>query len=267
MTEVLRDVSEPGGSRSLLDAARARRRPGAGNAPAEFHLGPLGSGSDYVAFIDHAGVASVNLGFEALNGGVYHSIYDTMGWFERFSDGDLSHGRTLTQVMTTSILRLADAPVLPVEFDALTRTIHGYIDDIQKEAQKHSGNVNFMGVQTQLSRLETASRAYNEQLSASLKQTPVPEKLVKANEVLAHAERALLLDSGLPGRDWYRHQLYAPGLYTGYDAKTIPGVREAAEAQRWAEANQQARRLAQVLRALASQVEEATSALKQALEP
>src|SRR5690348_8652314 len=101
MTEVLRDVSEPGGSRSLLEAARAQRGPGAENAPPEFRLGALGSGSDYVAFVDHAGVASMNLGFEAASAGVYHSIYDTVNWFEHFSDTDFSYGKSLSQVLLT----------------------------------------------------------------------------------------------------------------------------------------------------------------------
>ncbi len=89
------------------------------------------------------------------------------------------------------------------------------------------------------------------------------EKLAKVNEIIARAERALLLPDGLPGRPWYRHQLYAPGLYTGYGVKTLPGVREAVEAQRWEEANQQARRAAQAVRAMADRVEEAVRAIKE----
>ena len=85
-----------------------------------------------------------------------------------------------------------------------------------------------------------------------------PEKLIRVNEALEHAERTLLLSDGLPHREWYRHQIYAPGLYTGYGVKTIPGVREAVDAKRWEEANQQAKRVAQALRAMCAQVEEAT---------
>jgi N-acetylated-alpha-linked acidic dipeptidase len=86
------------------------------------------------------------------------------------------------------------------------------------------------------------------------------------NESLEHAERTLLFPDGLPHRDWYRHQIYAPGLYTGYGVKTLPGIREAVDAKRWDEANQQARRVAQALRAMSAQVEEATRLLKQAGE-
>ncbi len=281
LTEVLRDINEPAGPRTLLEASKLnasrldatrtlRARGGQETGPPEFHLAPLGSGSDYVAFLDHAGVASMNLGFAAGDAGVYHSIYDTLAWFDRFSDGDLAYGKVLSQVMTTSILRLADAPVLPFEFGALERTVRGYAEDIQKQAlqiqaqQKRPGSLDLRGVQFQLTRLDAASKAYEEQLAQAMKRTPpLPlDRLAKANQALQKAEGALLSAGGLPGREWYQHQLYAPGLYTGYDAKTLPGVREAVEAQHWEEANQQAGRVAQALRALTARVEEATMLLK-----
>ncbi len=267
LAEVLRDVSDPAGPRSLLDASLAAsraRRPKAAENPSEFHLAPLGSGSDYVPFLDHAGVASLNLGFAGGDAGVYHSIYDTLAWFDRFSDGDLAYGKALSQVMTTSLLRLADAPLLPFDFLSLSRAVRAYTDEVQKEAQKHPGTLDLRGVQFQLGRLDLAARAYEEQLALTMKRVPpVPaERLAKTNQVLQKAEASLLSPEGLPGREWYRHQIYAPGLYTGYDAKTIPGVREAVEAQHYDEANQQARHVAQALRALVGQVEEATRLLK-----
>jgi len=270
LTEVLRDITEPASPRSLLDAAKARRGRGPENSPAEFHLSPLGSGSDYVPFLDHAGVASLNLGFAGGDAGVYHSIYDTLAWFDRFSDGDLAYGKVLSQVVTASILRLADAPVLPFEFGALERTVRGYAEDIQKQAmktqaqQKRPGMLDLRPVQYQLTRLDTASKAYEEQLALAMKRTPpLPAgRLAKANEALQKAEGALLSVGGLPGREWYQHQLYAPGLYTGYDAKTLPGVREAVEAQHWEEANEQARRVAQALKAMTARVDEAAMLLK-----
>ena len=233
-------------------------------------MAPLGSGSDYVAFLDHAGVASMNLGFAGGDAGVYHSIYDTLAWFDRFSDRDLAYGKVLSQVMTTSILRLADAPVLPFEFGALERTVRGYTEDIQRQAlridaqQKRPAVLDLRGVQFQLNRLDAASKAYEEQLALAMKRAPAlgPERLAMVNEALQKAEGALLSAGGLPGREWYQHQLYAPGLYTGYDAKTLPGIREAVEAQHWEEANQQARHVAQALRALTAQVDEAARLLK-----
>ena len=277
LTEVLRDIIEPASARSLLDVAKleaAKTQPysrGAQeNRPPEFHLAPLGSGSDYVPFLDHAGVASINLGFAGGDAGVYHSIYDTLAWFDRFSDRDLAYGKVLSQVMTTSILRLADAPVLPFEFGALERTVRGYTEDIQRQAlridaqQKRPAVLDLRGVQFQLNRLDAASKAYEEQLALAMKRAPAlgPERLAMVNEALQKAEGALLSAGGLPGREWYQHQLYAPGLYTGYDAKTLPGIREAVEAQHWEEANQQARHVAQALRALTAQVDEAARLLK-----
>ncbi len=267
LSEVLRDTPDPASSRSLLDAARSRRRPGSDGAAAEFRIAPLGSGSDYVPFIDHAGVASMNLGFGgAESSGVYHSTYDTIGWFQRFSDSDLSYGKTLSQVMTMSILRFADASVLPFEFSSLGRAVHAYTEEIQREAQKRSSSVDFKEVQTELARLDTAARTYDEELALVMKHTPAvpPARLAKANEVLQRAEQALLLADGLPGREWYRHQIYAPGLYTGYDPKTLPGVREAVEAQHTEEASQQAKRVAQTLRALEARVTEAARLLSRA---
>jgi N-acetylated-alpha-linked acidic dipeptidase len=209
------------------------------------------------------------LGFSGADaGGVYHSVYDTLDWFRRFSDGEMVYGKTLAQVMITTLVRLADAPVLPFEFHALSRTVHGYVEEIQKEALKNGGAVDVREVQTQLTRLRGASQAYDAELSGLAKRVSLvaPEKLVRVNETLAHAERTLLLSDGLPHREWYRHQIYAPGLYTGYGVKTLPGIREAADAKRWDEANQQARRVAVALRAMCAQVEEATRLLKVAGE-
>jgi N-acetylated-alpha-linked acidic dipeptidase len=263
MREVLRDLNDPSTQKSLLDGTRKD-----GSARA-FRLGALGSGSDYVSFLHHAGIASLNLGFGGADaGGVYHSVYDTLDWFRRFSDGEMVYGKTLAQVMITTLVRLADAPVLPFEFHTLSRTVHGYVEDIQKGAQKNGGTVDVREVQAQLTRLHAASQAYDAELNALMQRVSsvAPEKLVKVNETLEHAERTLLLADGLPHREWYRHQVYAPGLYTGYGVKTLPGVREAVEGKRWDEANQQARRVAVALRAMCGQVEEATRLLKLAGE-
>ena len=263
--EVLRDVAEPGGSRSLLETLRVRRGRGPQESqPAEFRIAPLGSGSDYVPFLDHAGIASINLGFSGGDAGVYHSIYDSMSWFDRFSDGNVAYGRTLAQLMQISLLRLADASVLPFDFEALVRAVRSYSDDIQREAQKRPGALDLRPVQQLLMHLDAASKAYEEQLALAMKRSPapLPEQLAKVNDTLQKAENALLLPDGLPGREWYQHQIYAPGIYTGYDVKTLPAVREAVEAQHYEEANRQSARLAQALRALASQIEEATRLLK-----
>lgn len=274
VNEVLRDVADPATSKSLLEAARARR-PAAAPAPAgaapaaeprdrAFHLESLGSGSDYVAFLDHAGVASLNLGFGASDG-VYHSIYDTPAWYQQFSDGDRTYGKALTQVMATVILRLADASVLPFDYGALSGSTARWIEEIRKHLPKGAPKVDLRPVSAQLTRLSLASKAYEEELAIWTKRagTSAPDKLAKVDESMRRTERALLTAEGLPRRDWYRNQVYAPGLLTGYSSKTLPGVREAVESQQWDEANQQARKLAETLRAAAMQVEETTRLLKQ----
>ncbi|MCU1336979.1 MAG: Transferrin receptor domain protein dimerization region [Bryobacterales bacterium] len=288
LSEVLRDVTDPSTSKSLLEAARERQAPAStsgatSSAPTVapeprdrgFHLESLGSGSDYVAFLDHAGIASLNLGFGA-GDGVYHSIYDTPAWYQQFSDGDRTFAKALTQVMTTAMLRLADAPVLPFDFGSLSASVTRWVEEIRKDlphgnAKPSNANVDLRPIAAQLTRLSAAAKAYDEELSAWTKRagTSAPErleseKLAKVDESIRKTERALLTPDGLPRRDWYRSQIYAPGILTGYSAKTLPGVREAVEAQHWDEANQQTRKLAEALRAAASQVEEAAHLLKQA---
>ncbi len=261
--EVLRDINDPVSGKNLLEARRPRR--GAADQNSPFHLGPLGAGSDYVAFMHHAGVASLNLGFGGEGGGgVYHSIYDSYYWYTHFSDTDFAYGRTLAQVMTLSLMRLADAPVLPFEFSQVARTLRGYVDEIQKEAAKSSHTVDFAEVTAQIGRMEGDAKNFEEALEAAgtrIAATP-PERLANLNDTLFRTERALTTGNGLPGRDWYRHRLYAPGLYTGYGAKTLPGVREAVEGARWQEANQQAKAVAKALKAFNARIEEATRELR-----
>lgn len=307
LKEVLRDVNDPVSGKPLIETPRGRAgRIGNGGDRPEFRLGALGAGSDYVAFLDHAGVASLNLGFGGGDAGAYHSIYDTFTWFQRFSDGDFAYGTALSHVMTASIARLADAAILPFDFASLAHAVKRYVGEIQKPIQGNSQKtdrnshksdqkpdqkidqrpeLDLREIHAQLGRLAAVSKAYDDAVGVAMKRLAQdtlekngseksalekgaseklsPEKLAKVNEIVAGAERALLLPDGLPGRPWYRHQIYAPGLYTGYGAKTLPGVREAVEAQRWEEANQQARRAAQALRAIADQVEEAIRVIKE----
>jgi N-acetylated-alpha-linked acidic dipeptidase len=139
------------------------------------------------------------------------------------------------------------------------------VEEIRKELPRGNTRVDLRPVSVQLTRLSAAAKAYDDELSAWAKRGAAPpEKLAKVDESIRKTERALLNADGLPRRDWYRNQIYAPGILTGYAAKTLPGVREAVEAQQWDEANQQARKLAEALRAAAAQLEEAARLLRQA---
>jgi N-acetylated-alpha-linked acidic dipeptidase len=257
--EVVRDNVDPVTKKSLLDAPR--RRPT--DDMSSWKIGPLGAGSDYVAFMHHLGISSANLGFGGSDvGGVYHSIYDSLAWYKRFGDPEFVYGKALAQVMLTTILRLSEAPVLPYDFTALARTVRRYTEEISKEAAANSSRLDMRLLVAQIGALESAGRQYEDALSAAQRKGLPAEKWSAVNDVLLKAERSLLLPDGLPKREWYKHQLYAPGLYTGYGAKTLPGVREAMEGQRWDEANQQADRAVQALKALQGRVEEATKVLK-----
>ena len=261
VSEVLRDLVDPVSGKTLLESSRARG-PAVAGKPSPFRLGPLGAGSDYVAFIDHVGISSLNLGFggEGGAGGVYHSIYDDFNWFTNFGDKDLVYGKAFSQVTSTILMRLADAPVLPYQFLDLAKTVKGYVEDIQKDFPA----ADVKEISAQLVRVSAAAKAYDDDLGLLLKKaaSSSPEKLAKLNQALYRTERALTLPQGLPGRDWYKHMLYAPGLYTGYGAKTLPGVREASEAGRMEEANAQAKMVAKALKNFAVQVEEADRLLR-----
>ncbi len=259
MAEVARDVNDPITGESVLKNARAKRPD---KTAAEFALGPLGAGSDYVAFVHHSGVACINLGFSGADpGGVYHSIYDSFHWYTKFSDGDFLYGKALAQVMAISMMRMADAPLLPFEFGTLVKTVSGYVDEIKRE--KDASKVNLSEIDTELNKLKTAAEDFEQQVKAGKWALAPAAAMAKVNSLLYLSERSLTQEKGLPGREWYRYQISAPGMYTGYGAKTLPGVREAVELSRWDEAQREAASVAGALRALRGRVEDATRLLKE----
>ncbi len=263
MEQVARDVTDPVTSKSVLEEnLKGAGRQGS-ERPPEFNLYPLGAGSDYVAFIHHVGIASLNAGFAGDDpGGIYHSIYDSFNWYTKFSDGNFVYGKAFAQLMGTAMLRLADAPILPFEFGGFVTDVRRWNGDLDKLGKK-SGKLDVSPISAELERLEAAAAKYEAALDLALKSPaviPVAE-MAQLNEILYRSERALLTPGGLPGRDWYKYQIFAPGLYTGYSAKTLPAIREAAEAARWDEANAQVKVIVQVLQALNQQVEAATKML------
>ncbi len=257
MKEVLRDVDNPVTKESLLKSAGSS---GEKKKDEEFRLGPLGAGSDYVAFFHHVGVASMNTGFSGNSSGVYHSIYDSFYWYTHFSDSDFAFGKALSEVNATAALRMADADVLPFEFGSFAKTVQGYVDELKK--LKDASKLDLSEVTGELDKLKPAAAAFDSELSRGGWVSARPSALAPLNIVLYRSERALLNQNGLPGREWYRHEISAPGLYTGYGAKTLPGVREAAEGGRWDEANREAKSVAAALHRFRVQVEQATDLLR-----
>jgi len=275
VTEVARDVTDPRTGKSVLQAnrdhARSERAPKDTSSDTTFALEALGSGSDYTAFLDHVGTASLSLGYGgASHSGIYHSIYDSYTFYERFLDTGYVYGVTEAQTTATAILRMADAPLLPFEFRAPARTYRKYTDEIARLAAGNdtTKGLDVTAVRSALDRLDTAAVAY-ERASAALSGVKDVARrraaLGAVNRLLAASEQALADSAGLPRRPWFRHLVYAPGAYTGYGVKTIPGIREAVELRHVAEAQAEAARVAAALTRYAELVQRAAEALALAL--
>ena len=260
-------------------------------------IGALGSGSDYTVFIDHLGIASLNLGFGGEDGGgIYHSIYDDFYWFTHFSDSAFVYSRALAQTIGTAVLRFSDNDLLPYEFTGFAETIAKYVEQLKALLKKERDEVieqnaeieegvfqaitdprerfvppavepvppylNFTPLDNALDTLSHSADRYKkavEKFSGS--QHGLPKNL---NDKLVQTERILTSVEGLPDRPWFKHQIYAPGFYTGYGVKTIPAVREAIEQKQWKEADEHIVRVADLLRSFAGSVESAAIDLERA---
>jgi N-acetylated-alpha-linked acidic dipeptidase len=264
-------IAERRHARELINAAESNKLKKDLFQKKTFTLGALGSGSDYSPFLQHLGIPSFNLGFGGEDpGGEYHSIYDSYDNYRRFKDPSFQYGVTLAMTAGRTTLRMADAPLLPFDFRALFKTINDYATDLMTEldqlrettalrdqlikagdygyatdtarhlapppAQDLVPYLNFSPLQNALNLLDHAAGHLADSL-AKIRLTGSRAQTV--NEALYRAEQQLLSDNGLPRRSWYRHTIYAPGFYTGYGVKTLPGIREAIEQRNFVEAQQQ----------------------------
>ncbi len=272
--EVASSIQQPGTNMTAMDAllkhnATRKDEDQSAEAPVSskpekpFEIGALGAGSDYVAFLDYLGVASMNEGFGGQGkSGIYHSVYDSIYWYTHFSDGNFVDGRALSQYTSTALLRLGNASILPFEFVRFADTVSGYLDDIQKEAQKSGGTLDLASLHQQLDTLKQNGQHYNELLEQALNKPSLDAtKTAVLNQALIRSERALTRPEGLPNREWYKHQIYAPGFYTGYGVKTVPGVREAVDSKNWPLAQKEAQIVSQCLSQMNQVVTEASNDL------
>lgn len=265
VNDVARSVMDSKGKASLWDGMRNRGRGRRQMSEpednrADLRIGALGSGSDYTAFIDHLGIASLNVGFGGDGGGgIYHSIYDSIAWYTRFSDGTFEYGKNLAQAAGTITMRLADAKILPFEFTNFAETVGTYVEDISKLPKQ---NVDLSPLRASVEKLKRAADDYDRALGAIARTGSFPADAKDLNRLLYQSERKLLSEAGLPRRDWFKHQIYAPGFYTGYGVKTLPGVREALEQKNWAEASEQVKVISQTIGAMTAQIEAATAKLR-----
>lgn len=270
--------------------AEARSRP-------DLRIGALGSGSDYSAFLQHAGIPSLNVSFSGLDNseGIYHSIYDDYYHFTKFLDTDFAYGRALSQTVGSLVIRLADADVLPFQFTSLADTVQTYVGELQAQLRQQQSetrelnkqieegvftsiadprkafrapvvdtvppSINFAPLENAASALTQAAERYKKALDA---RTRLTSDVIRAlNKSVIQSERQLTHESGLPRRSWYRHLLYAPGFYTGYAVKTMPGVREAMEQKDFAEAEREIVRVAEALARETELIDGMTKTLEQ----
>lgn len=261
--------------REIADAHTPEQRQEA-RQRTDWRIGPLGSGSDYTAFLQHDGVASLNIGFGGEDGGgIYHSIYDDFYWYTHFSDTDFVYGRALAQTGGTAVMRLADADVLPFEFGDFAETLQTYLKELTALAQKMRADaiernreieeglfsatndprrprvappaeavpphLNFAPMENAIDAVTKAAAEYKkayEKAAANGGTALTAASAAEVNKLLIESERKLTTEAGLPGRPWFKHQLDAPGFYTGYAAKTVPAVRESIEQKQWKQADQ-----------------------------
>lgn len=268
---------------------------------ADVPIGALGSGSDFTSFLQHLGIATLSVQYdgEGDNGGIYHSSYDSFDHYLRFGDPGFAYGLAESQTVGHVMLRVADADVLPMQFSDLAGTYEGYIkelhklaDDKREHAQKLGAlladkvfeisadptrpvgppaaesdvpYLDFAPLDNAIEHLKRSGKAYDDAYQHAAEKGLALEaaKRGELDRLLQGLEQALTNDDGLPGRPWFKHLIYAPGIFTGYQAKTMPGVREAIEARRWDEAGQYIAITARALEIYCQRLDKATALLRE----
>lgn len=277
INDVARDVFDPRLGVTLEERARARLAVNGSEDfdREDLRIYALGSGSDYTAYIHHVGIASLNMGFGGESGGgSYHSIFDSFDHYTRFMDPTFEYGVTLSKTTGRATLRLAQADILPFRFTNFADNVRKYVEDLielakkkREETEKKNKLIDenafvlaadplktyvpptkdtpvpefdFTLLESALARLERSAEAYEAALArffASGKSLSAEESQ-QLNAILISTERTMIREEGLPRRSWFKHQIYAPGLYTGYGVKTLPGIREGLEERNWDEVRQ-----------------------------
>jgi N-acetylated-alpha-linked acidic dipeptidase len=262
----------------------------------DLRMGALGSGSDYTPFLQFAGIASLNIGYGGEEEyGQYHSIYDSFDHYMKFMDPTFIYGVALAKTGGRIMLRLANAELLPFEFTGFSdniskyvkglqdltdkmrednlertrrlrdKTYDAYVDPTKKftapESEEPVPHLNFAPLENAATRLDKSSQDYKKayQDNAGELQDQNAQRL---NEILMLSERALTRKEGLPGRPWFMHQIYAPGIYTGYEPKPLPSISEAIEQKKWKAAEEQIVVVADTLNKFSDEIDRAIAVLK-----
>ena len=301
INEVARDVTDPETGVTTLERAKSHAAANASTSKAKkeilnrksMTIDALGSGSDYTSFIDHLGIPSINMGFGGEDdAGVYHSVYDSYDHYKRFVDPKLDYGIALAKTAGRTTLRLVNSDVLPFDFKAFHKTVNGYltevttlVDNVRETTEIENQMVrerryiqasdptekyipptakdavpylNFSSLQNAMTTLEKNSSTFADLYASNPKPST---NLNRLNQLLYQAEQKLLSPGGLPRRPWFKHTIYAPGYYTGYGVKTLPGIREAIEQRSWTEAQEQIEIAAKAIQDYSIQIEAASKIL------
>ena len=289
--EISKSVMDPVMNVSVFERRNALEKVKNNTSWAHYKLGALGSGSDYSPFFQHLGIASFNMGFGGeSSGGEYHTMYDSYQHYKRFKDPNFQYGVTLAKVAGRTSLRLANAHILPFEFTHFTSVVKKYANEVinlagslREDANRHNMLIN-NGTYALASNPKNNLKVPEKKASVPyFNFAPLDNALIiltaqsdnftktvnnrslsyhsrrNLNTILRNMERALTREHGLPKRPWYKHHIYAPGFYTGYGVKTLPGVREAIEQSEFEQVQAQIDILASVINKFSSKIKEAIS--------
>ena len=260
------EVKDPKTGKSIYEAWRDRARADAADLElydangnerpaAAPRIGALGSGSDYTPFLQHLGVPSLDMGFNG-DYGVYHSAYDSFYWMAHFGDPTFQYHVAAAQIWGTIALRLADAAGLPFDYTDYASQLREFVNETKRLAVRHKLADSF-DAKSLLNAVDNFAdeaakvdkRRHSEVLDAEKSSGgDAIARLRRLNDALMQAERALIDDRGLHGRTWFKHQIYAPGFYTGYAALPLPDLRQAIEDGRAGDASEAAGRITEAIK-------------------
>ena len=278
---------------AVVNADKAARTKLIGNK--NIKLGALGAGSDWSGFLQFLGIASMNLGFGGEgNGGQYHSIYDSYDNFIRFMDPGFQYGIALSKTAGRTTMRLANADVLPIDFNSFYKAVNDYVvelktllDNTRAETEQENKMIddklfdlakdpkkgfqspkpkeavpylNFSDLENSMMQLKNQAEEFQKSYGNGINLPADKQK--ELNEILFKVERSLINEKGLPRRSWYKHQIYAPGFYTGYGVKTLPGIREGIEERHWKEAQDNIQIVSKTIEVYTTQIKQATTIVK-----
>jgi N-acetylated-alpha-linked acidic dipeptidase len=269
-----RDVTDPKTKKSIYQAWQDRAREiqpepamtdasaGTDTPIAEARIGALGSGSDYTPFLQHLGITSLDMGFGG-DYGVYHSAYDSFNWMVKFGDPTFQYHVAAAQLWGTLALRFANAEALPFDYTDYATQVRDFFNETQRNAarRKLSESFDAKALTDSINNLAEESARFNKRRSELLlelekERTPpdaknartrASDQLARLNDALIAAERALTDERGLRGRNWYKHQIYAPGYYTGYAAQPLPDLRQSIDDRNTANAREASTRITEAL--------------------